>query len=297
MEEELGPPDEGQEPPNEVPIRSLYLDTPALYASPELLRQQVQGISLIIPDLVVHELEARAAKSPRAEAALRAVREAEKQKLVSVRRIRPRMHMRFPRLSPTDAAVLAHVYRERAQGAVLVTNDQALLRAAQQVSVVGLESGGALSWLQLFSTPFTSSPGLNESIDRLQIYILLGGVLGTVLALTFVLLAVLRGPIALKWMADHLGPLAFLSAFPIGLILYVFRVRARGSYGVFEIVFGMVAAMAGVSTIRAEPDRMFEGILAVGAGLYVIVRGLDNLQQGSTSLPFLRSAFRWAGVR
>lgn len=77
MEEELGPPDEGQEPPNEVPIRSLYLDTPALYASPELLRQQVQGISLIIPDLVVHELEARAAKSPRAEAALRAVREAE----------------------------------------------------------------------------------------------------------------------------------------------------------------------------------------------------------------------------
>jgi len=287
--------EEGQGPPNEVPIRYMYLDTPALYASPELVRQQVEGITLIVPDLVVQELEA--ARNPRASAALTAVREAEKQKLVSIRGIRPRIHIRFPRLSPTDAAVLSHVYRERAGGAVLVTNDQALLKAAQQLGVVALDSGGALSWLRLFSTPFISSSTLNESIDRLQIYIVLGGVFGAVLALAFALLAALYGPVALKWAADHLGPLAFSSAFPIGVILYVFRARARGSYGLFEIVFGMVAAMAGVDAIRVDPTRMFEGVLALGAGLYVIVRGLDNLQQGSASSPFLQSAFRWAGVR
>lgn len=297
MEEDRNQPDEEEGPPTEVSIRSMYFDTPAIYASPELLRQKVDGITLIVPDLVVQELQLGAVRSRRAAQTLTAVREAEKQGLISIRAIQPRPRVRFPGLSPNDAALLSHVYQASAQGAVLVTNDQQLLLAAKQVSIVALDSGGALAWLTLFAIPFASSPALNESIDKLQIYILLGGVLGAGLALALALLVVIFGPVALRWVADHLGPLAFLSAFPVGLLLYVFRANAQSAYGVFEISFGMAAAMAGVDAIRVSPVTGFNGVMAIGAGLYVIVRGLDNLEKGSKSSPFLRAAFRVVGVR
>lgn len=78
----------------------------------------------------------------------------------------------------------------------------------------------------------------------------------------------------------------------LGLALFYFRLRLRAVYGFTEALVGLAAAgrqvmvIAGTPTITGTPAKDPTFYLAVlTAGVYLVVRGLDNIHQGISKEP------------
>ena len=71
-----------------------------------------------------------------------------------------------------------------------------------------------------------------------------------------------------------------------GLLLFYFRLRLRSIYGVSESLVGLTVAGHRVAT---QPDTAISDsgfyLAVLTAGVYLVVRGLDNVHQGLTKPP------------
>ena len=93
------------------------------------------------------------------------------------------------------------------------------------------------------------------------------------------------------WNNSYVGPyLAGTAVLLVGIGLFWFRTRCRGVYGLTEVIVGIfvasykyVEASAGSHPIDASDPNLLLALLT--AGVYLVVRGLDNIQQGLTSTP------------
>jgi hypothetical protein len=89
------------------------------------------------------------------------------------------------------------------------------------------------------------------------------------------------------WIATHIDEnvlIVLLILVAIGL--FVVREIARLTYGIFEILIGVVAVFAAITrAVEAINDPALANQIMVqsAAGLYIIVRGIDNIWQ---SKPF-----------
>lgn len=68
-----------------------------------------------------------------------------------------------------------------------------------------------------------------------------------------------------------------VAAFVVGFGLWTFRKFQRGAYGAVEIVFGVAAAASIAWSPGSSPVA---NTLALAASIYVVVRGLDNVDNG-----------------
>jgi hypothetical protein len=66
----------------------------------------------------------------------------------------------------------------------------------------------------------------------------------------------------------------------VGVLLYIVRTSWRALYGAAEIVIGIAACWSGLGSSSASE---LSASLTVASGVYIVVRGLDNLRQGSKS--------------
>jgi hypothetical protein len=69
---------------------------------------------------------------------------------------------------------------------------------------------------------------------------------------------------------------------PAGAVAYVIRAKRRIFYAILEIMFGILAVWILIPINLEEKYGFPNGIswFGVMAGVYVIVRGLDNLEKG-----------------
>ena len=81
-----------------------------------------------------------------------------------------------------------------------------------------------------------------------------------------------------------------VAALAIGFGLWIFRKVQRASYGVAEILFGICAAAANA---WAPGDSALANALTLAASIYVVVRGLDNVDQGLVGGLWSRLRLRW----
>jgi vacuolar-type H+-ATPase subunit I/STV1 len=85
-----------------------------------------------------------------------------------------------------------------------------------------------------------------------------------------------RGAVALQML--------FIGAvLAIGFALFELRSRRRRTYALLEVMVGIFAATYASNEIfyGTSPDAQVKAVFATLAGLYIIVRGLDNLDQGT----------------
>jgi hypothetical protein len=80
------------------------------------------------------------------------------------------------------------------------------------------------------------------------------------------------------------GTLAIETVFVVavvicGSLLYWLRQRERGLYASLEILFGILAGVYAIHQILHAPDTdaLGKAVFATVGGIYIIVRGLDNL--------------------
>lgn len=86
------------------------------------------------------------------------------------------------------------------------------------------------------------------------------------------------GSVVYTWYQNQsfgIGPIAAAIGLLIAVGLYNLRLRIRSVYGLIEIVVGTISILFATNH-AASPATTF--ITAVG-GIYVIVRGLDNIEQ------------------
>jgi hypothetical protein len=83
-----------------------------------------------------------------------------------------------------------------------------------------------------------------------------------------------------------IGLFTALLTLPAGLVLFLFRLKLRVFYGLTEALVGMAVAAqraSDVGVIALDNRNFYLAILT--AGVYLVVRGLDNIHQGLTKLP------------
>lgn len=93
----------------------------------------------------------------------------------------------------------------------------------------------------------------------------------------------INGLSAEKPMLDRIfsdAAMMVIAAGGMGYILFVLRGVDRAMYGVAEVVFALLSA--GIVGWQASEDN-FARYVAIAAAIYVVVRGLDNIQTGRTA--------------
>jgi hypothetical protein len=95
--------------------------------------------------------------------------------------------------------------------------------------------------------------------------------------------------ISLKSLAIVLPVLGVTAA----LLFYLLRSMARVQYGIAEILFG-IAAMISASDSAKLRESIPTVVLQVAAGIYIVVRGLDNIKIGlqNDDHPLIRAFWR-----
>jgi hypothetical protein len=95
-------------------------------------------------------------------------------------------------------------------------------------------------------------------------------------------------PAALEFAKAHLGEMLFQFSFVavvliVAVGLFTLRYFQRRLYGSIEIIFGFFAAVYAANElyVAATPYSQTKGAVASLAGIYIIIRGMDNWQQGA----------------
>jgi hypothetical protein len=101
----------------------------------------------------------------------------------------------------------------------------------------------------------------------------------------FLTLLLALWPVLLSWpqilrLQNHLygRVILFSCALGLGYILFLTRKRFRRLYAISELVAGALACWAGLNATHLS---VFSPSIALAGGIYIIVRGLDNYEQGS----------------
>lgn len=128
--------------------------------------------------------------------------------------------------------------------------------------------------------------------DPFEVFFSVVGCLVIALALTGYLLAIthviLYAYALLSNSAVDRGRASALVALLVAITgcgLFWFRLVARACYGAIEVLVGLYVALAQVQNIAPGRPVLQENVLLalLTAGVYLVVRGLDNVHQGWTS--------------
>lgn len=262
----------------------FILDTSALIQRPEILAQ-VGRRDIVIPHAVLSEISSRGRREPRAElAALIQDAIARGANLVE-----PPKNVDFATLATEtsawrlagadiDIASIATDYAKRfsSSGVVVVTSDRALQAF---LLTKGIESITATEFLHYSQTGdldrelHLKAKSFNNKRFKFSSF-------STILAAILSALGQ-AGFTRISYLATHISVWGTVIALPIlGIFLYWYRQRFRLSYGLFEFIVGTMTTYAvffpNFDYAKLTP---VQGIQLLG-GLYVMVRGMDNISKG-----------------
>ena len=255
----------------------ILLDTNIIILDPTLLAKKHEGVSLIVPFPVRLELATTSFVREGVSSIAALLDSAVKQNLVQIYRLKtiPSIDT-SERLSGTDIELITAVQELHAKGedVRLATQDRVLIRVAASLGITVID----LTQLRkILSTEAELDKKLESEAKRIlssQTRTLLIGILGGILS-NIVALAIWanRSFIVAKIPIWGTFALVLLS----GLVLYTLRGRFRLQYGVFEFIFGVVLATKvfwpDFDYAKLKPTDILQAL----AGVYVMVRGLDNI--------------------
>jgi hypothetical protein len=76
------------------------------------------------------------------------------------------------------------------------------------------------------------------------------------------------------------NPIFLPVAILLGGLLYWLRFKRRVEYGVIEIFVAIAAIWVAIISSESPTDDLMARATAIFAGVYIMVRGLDNIEQG-----------------
>ena len=243
----------------------LYiLDADTIVQRPEILAHAASG-DLLIPQAAVDDIRGRAQRGLRADLESLLDRAIEAGAVVA---------------PPSDggiAKVAVMLAKENgSQNIRVITSESRLGRLLDSKGVTTV-SGARLA-AELSSAPFDA--GLEQAARRIvsmqHLNLLIA--LGIALAATAVgILVVLNHQLIFHTAPAWIAPIAILL---VGLLFFWWREHSRLSYGLFEAMVGLLIASQSIVTLPAPYELSTAKSIQLLGGLYVMVRGLDNIDRG-----------------
>ena len=242
----------------------LYiLDTGAILQRPEILAHAAAG-DLLIPQATVDDIRDREKRGLRADLEHLLDRAIEAGAVVA-----PSADGGIAELALTLAA------ENGAENIRVVTTDRRLVRL---LASKGVASVGADRLLTELSTA-SSDTGIEQTARRIvssQRRHLAGGLAIAIAATGLAIFIVLNHQLIFHTAPDWIVPIALLLA---GLLFFWWREHDHLSYGLFEVMIGLLISSQSIVTLPAPYELSTAKSIQLMGGLYVMVRGFDNIDR------------------
>jgi hypothetical protein len=133
--------------------------------------------------------------------------------------------------------------------------------------------------LSIISTYFTHRNS-NKKVWKILVSLMIG----SIISISLILLVLYWDSISVV-VIDIISKPYFVVIIPfLGLLLYWFRCVLPIPYGITELIIGIITAVQAFLLIQNglinETKPSLEIMLKLAAGLYIIVRGMDNISKG-----------------
>ena len=259
----------------------FLIDTSVLITNPQVLAKAGPSGIFLIPAAVLRELRGGSSRTTGGQQLLKLVEEATSRGGVQILDETIEGHFREPRTASADIAITIHMARAKEHGddLILATEDRDLVRAAAELGIPVVDTAGLVT--RLAAAPITNQPLLDQAqaLVRVQRRSLVRGVALGVAA--SVLANIVAGYITVILSTINVwGTLILLTT--LALCLYWFRGWNRLMYGSAEFFVGFSASVRVFWPRFVYTELNATDILQVVAGLYVMVRGLDNVDKALT---------------
>jgi len=261
-------------------VRRIVLDTSAIISQPSTVSYSSPDTQLIVPDVVVAELSGfqvssysnlltQLASTPAAPIVVSS--ESDAVTLPSFNRV----------LSGVDSRIIgvaSRLRQEYPQDEVLIaTEDRDLQGAARSLGVKTLSGEELHRLLEPRGQRDQQLAARAREVSRYQVKHLVGSAIGGAVTTTLATLLI-RNLDRVLATVNIWGSVIGIPS--LGLALYWWRSHYRLAYGLTEFGVGLVASVSVLWPSFQVSQLAASGILQFVGGLYVVVRGLDNIGQG-----------------
>lgn len=242
----------------------LYiLDSGAIVQRPEILAHAAAG-DLLIPEAVVDDIRGRQDRGLRGDLQGLLDRAIEVGAVVA------------PSADGGTAELAVKCAGEGGAGNVrVVTTDR---RLVQLLAAKGVTSVGTNRLLAELSTA-SADTGIEQAARRIvsaQRRYLSAGLAIAIVATALAILVVLNHQLIFHTAPDWMVPIGLLLA---GLLFFWWRERDHLSYGLFEVMIGLLISSQSIVTLPAPYELSTAKSIQLVGGLYVMVRGFDNVDR------------------
>lgn len=242
----------------------LYiLDTGAIIQRPEILAHAAAG-DLLIPQATVDDIRDREKRGLRAD-----LEHLLDQAIAAGAVVAPPADGGIAELALNLAA------ENGAENVRVVTTDRRLVRLLASKGVTSIGGSDLLS----AQATAPSDAGLEQAAKRIvstQHHNLASGVAIALAGTAMAIVVVRNHQLIFHTAPDWIVPIALLLA---GLLFFWWRERDRLSYGLFEVMIGLLISSQSIVTLPAPAELSTAKSIQLVGGLYVMVRGLDNIDR------------------
>jgi rRNA-processing protein FCF1 len=258
--------------------KKIVLDSNILLRDPGVIARGSSEFEIVVPVSVILDLE-RQGKKLGADEIVLLIREAKARGLIAFDEAKfgPPESPRELELGTADwmTLLLLRALKDGPDQFVFATDDVSFRRVLEQEGIAVINMAGLQSYLQ--EPRSAPQKELANKASSIWLYRTLWFGAWAILIGIF---AICVGIVIIN-VAPLLTSLGWGSvgiALAGGYLLYLLRTHRRTWYGAVEIIVGVGTSiyLAYTETEILDPDRLFK----LAAALYVIVRGLDNIERG-----------------
>ncbi|MDP1841568.1 MAG: hypothetical protein Q8N31_03040 [Reyranella sp.] len=242
----------------------LYiLDSGAIVERPEILAHAAAG-DLLIPEAVAADIRGREARGLRRDLQALLDRAIEAGAVVA------------PSADGGAAELAVKCAEEGGAGNVrVITTDRRLVRLMAAKGVASIGGNQLLAELSTASADTGIEQAARRIVSAQRRYLSVG--LAIAVAATGVAILVVRNhQLIFHTAPDWIVPIALLLA---GLLFFWWRERDHLSYGLFEVMIGLLISSQSIATLPAPYELSTAKSIQLVGGLYVMVRGFDNVDR------------------
>jgi hypothetical protein len=283
-------------------MKQFILDTNILIKDPSIITRWSPNYQIIIPRFLFGELDKVNSKLGQVGSFSKTLDKAINSGYViiyeEVIKVSEDLYQRGQnlKLSTVDLQLfeLTRQFIEKNKDAVLVTNDRGLRVFTEGYGYKTFDLFQFQSFVLSFKTTDIEQLKENETIKQYQNKRFLYGAISGILVTTIALL--IKDNFVYIYTTINIWGTLFL-VFALGIIFFLLRTNFRFEYGILEFIFGFHVS----TRIFFEKDFNYElisilEIAQVLTGIYVMVRGLSNIDDGiagRTYEPTWKKITRW----
>jgi rRNA-processing protein FCF1 len=254
------------------------LDSNIVFRRPEILSRRIKGIDLVVPKPVVDELSFLGSKRKNLAGIPSLLEQAAKKRIIRIDAA-PSSYTASAvthEITLGDALILTYLDYRKSEGddLLFVTDDLKLAHCAAQIGVAVATSSSFPPEGAEFESPDSGLKKITDTMRRYEwIRLLMSVAIGVVASSgsSYLLPPLLK--VAAAW---HVwAPVAVILL--LGPLVYAVRGRYRLFYGIAEFLVGVIMG-ARVFWPALDVDQLkASDTLQILAGIYVMVRGLENI--------------------